>query len=113
MYVGMRPILHPKVRGPRAASVSTPDAARAARIKKTVMDPFAPAHEMLRALRESRTSARELVELHLERIERFNPALNAIVVPADDPRAAAERADASRRLGNEAPLLGLPVTLKV
>ncbi|MDP9375534.1 MAG: hypothetical protein M3Q65_24430 [Chloroflexota bacterium] len=43
------------------------------------LDAFAPAREMLRALRERRMSAVELLELHLRRIARYNPALNAIV----------------------------------
>jgi len=76
------------------------------------VDTFATAEAMLTALRERRISSRELTELHLERIARHNPALNAIVVPAEDPLAAAEAADNARAAGQTASLLGLPVTLK-
>ncbi|MDP9375535.1 MAG: hypothetical protein M3Q65_24435 [Chloroflexota bacterium] len=43
------------------------------------LDAFAPAREMLWALRKRRVSAVELLELHLRRIARYNPVLNAIV----------------------------------
>jgi amidase len=75
-------------------------------------DTFTPAHAMLAALRDRRISSSELTELHLEQIDRHNAALNAIVVPAEDPRAAAERADAARARGDAEQLLGLPITLK-
>jgi amidase len=67
------------------------------------IDGFAPATEMLRALRERRISAVELLELHLRRIERHNPTLNAIVTPDyDAARAAANVADAARARGEDA-----------
>src|SRR5215216_2120056 len=81
-------------------------------IAPSSLDAFAPVHTMLAALRERRVSSKELVELHQERIARFNPGLNAIVVPGDDPRKAAEDADAARARGDDRQLLGLPVTLK-
>jgi amidase len=68
---------------------------------------------MLRALRERRVSAVELLDLHLRRIERYNPALNAIVTPNyEQARDAAAAADAARARGQEAALLGLPLTIK-
>jgi amidase len=77
------------------------------------VDPFAGATRMLRALRERSVSAVELLDLHLRRIERFNPALNAIVVPNfDEARGAAQAADEARAHGQDGPLLGLPLTLK-
>src|SRR5919199_4235160 len=77
------------------------------------LDAFASASTMLAALRDGQVSSAELVDLHLARIARYNPALNAIVVePADDPRAAAEQADAARARGEAGALLGLPTTLK-
>ena len=77
------------------------------------VDGFAPAHEMLRALRERRVSAVELLDLHLRRIERYNPTLNAIVTPNyERAREAAAAADAARARGQEAALLGLPLTIK-
>ena len=42
----------------------------------TGLDAFAPVHAMLAALRERRISSTDLVQLHLERIQQFNPALN-------------------------------------
>ncbi|HEY3061899.1 MAG TPA: amidase family protein [Chloroflexota bacterium] len=78
----------------------------------TGLDAFAPARAMLDALRERQISSRELVELHLARIERHNAALNAIVVPGDDPLGAAEQADEARARNDGRALLGLPVTLK-
>jgi amidase len=77
------------------------------------VDPFATATEMLGALRARQVSAVELLALHRRRIERYNPTLNAIV-EADFERArgVAEAADTRRARGEEAPLLGLPMTLK-
>ena len=67
---------------------------------------------MLAGLRKRTVSARELTELHLRRIERYNAALNAIVVPGADPRTSADEADLRRGRGQEGALSGLPVTLK-
>ncbi|MGH9271701.1 MAG: amidase family protein [Ilumatobacteraceae bacterium] len=75
--------------------------------------PFSTATQMLAALRAGEVSSRELVELHVERIEKFDPQLNAIAVPTvDRARAAAVAADERRAGGDDAPLLGLPMTLK-
>ena len=75
--------------------------------------PFATATEMLAALRARRVSAVELLELHQGRYGRYNPELNAIVEPAFEmARPAAAAADARRARGEDAPLLGLPLTLK-
>lgn len=77
------------------------------------MDPFATATEMLVALRARRVSAADLLDLHRQRIEWHNGELNAIVEPDwDRARDAAEAADARRARGEDAPLLGLPMTLK-
>jgi len=74
---------------------------------------FASATEMLRALGARHLTATELLEMHLERIERFNPVLNAIVTFCfDDARERAAAADAARAQGDDAPLLGLPLTIK-
>jgi amidase len=74
---------------------------------------FASATEMLDALRRRQISSTELLNLHLDRIRRYNPELNAIVT-LDDVRAreAAMIADRTRAAGEEAPLLGLPLTIK-
>jgi amidase len=77
------------------------------------LDAFGTATEMLAALRARRVSAVELLDLHRRRIERYNPRLNAIVEPdLDRARGVAEAADTRRSRGQDAPLLGLPLTLK-
>jgi amidase len=77
------------------------------------LDPFATAGDMLRALSGRQVSAVELLELHVVRIARHDPTLNAVVI-RDFVRArhAAEGADAARARGETGALLGLPMTLK-
>ena len=77
------------------------------------LDGFSTAVAMLRAMRERRISAVELLELHLRRIERYNPTLNAIVTPNyDAARRTAALTDEIRARGEERSLLGLPLTIK-
>src|SRR5438034_3431564 len=77
------------------------------------IDAFATATEMLAALRTKQVSAVELLDLHVRRIARHNPALNAIVEPDfERAKTEAQAADARRQRGEDAPLLGLPMTLK-
>lgn len=59
-------------------------------------------------------SSRELVDLHLERIERLDPELQALVtVDADRARTRAAACDGQRVRGlARGPLHGLPMTLK-
>ena len=75
---------------------------------------FLPATTLLDRLDRRELGARELLDHFLDRVERFNPALNAIIWQ-DAPRARAE-ADASdrRRARGETtgPLDGLPMTIK-
>lgn len=77
------------------------------------LDAFSPAERMMRALRDRECSARELLEAHLRRIERFDPALNSIVV-RDYERARRDAEQADKRLvsGDASPWLGIPVTVK-
>lgn len=75
--------------------------------------PFSTATEMLEALRAKRISAVELYDLHVRRIQRFNPTLNAIIVETlERGRREAARADQRLAGGERAALLGLPITLK-
>ena len=75
--------------------------------------PYSTATEMLTALRSKVISSRELVELHVQRIEERDGLLNAIPVRTfERARDAAARADERRAAGEDAPLLGLPMTLK-
>ena len=77
------------------------------------IEPLGSASAMLRALHGREISAVELLDLHLERVSRFNPALNAIVTPDfDNARAVSETYDADRADGLSGPLLGLPLTIK-
>src|ERR1700722_3905400 len=58
-------------------------------------------------------SSRELVELYLKRIERFDGQLNAFrVVFAERALLEADPADARRGAGGEPPLRGVPTAAK-
>lgn len=76
--------------------------------------PFGSATAQAAALRAGRVSSVELLQAYLERVDRFNPALNALVV--DDRKAALSRsraADRARAKGELwGPLHGLPMTVK-
>jgi len=77
------------------------------------IDGFSSATAMLQALRVRQVSACELLDLYQRRIARYNPQLNAIVVPCfERAQREAEAADAARARGEERALLGLPMTLK-
>ena len=72
-----------------------------------------PVETLAAALAEGRVTARALLDHCLERIDRLNPVLNAVV--ALDPGApqAADESDARRRAGRGlGPLDGVPVTVK-
>ena len=75
---------------------------------------FASASELLGALAQRQLSSRELLEMYLGRIERLNPALNAIVtLDAERALTAADAADHARARGQSLGLLhGLPMTVK-
>ncbi len=58
-------------------------------------------------------SSRELVELYLQRIARYDAHLNAFrVVLAERALLEADQADARRGAGSERPLLGVPIAIK-
>ena len=79
----------------------------------TSIDAFSTATAMLQSLRSREVSAVELLDLHLGRIERYNPTLNAVIIKDyERARAAARAADAARARSEDAPLLGLPLTIK-
>ncbi|MGH2507116.1 MAG: amidase [Ktedonobacteraceae bacterium] len=82
-------------------------------MSSTPLTTFATATEMLHALRTKHISAIELLDVHLQHIERYNPAINAIITPDyERARQTAQEADAARARGEERPLLGLPLTIK-
>ncbi|MGL4243237.1 MAG: amidase family protein [Beijerinckiaceae bacterium] len=77
-------------------------------------DPLlSPVAEQIRLLAERRLSASELLQLTLQRIDRLNPAVNAVIA-LDAERAAIAARESDRRLaeGTARPLEGLPVTIK-
>ena len=75
---------------------------------------YRTATELLGLLGKGEVSSKELLIGYLERIERFNPDINAIVaLQPDYALAEAERADARRARGQpRGPLEGLPITIK-
>src|SRR5215470_17181988 len=78
-----------------------------------VDDAYRTVTELTSLLDHGKVSAVELVEQAIERIERLDPAVNAVVV-RDFDRAlrAAHAADAARARGERGALLGIPVTVK-
>ncbi len=82
-------------------------------METTPIDAFASAITMLDALTKRQVSAVELLDLHLRRIERYNPALGAIVTfDVERAQQAAIAADEARVQGEHGALLGLPITIK-
>jgi amidase len=74
---------------------------------------FAGVAAQAELVRRGEVSSVELVELHLERIQRLEPELNAFrVVMAERALADARQADARRVAGEERPLLGVPIAVK-
>ncbi len=75
---------------------------------------YQSATQLARAIREGRVGARELLELFLERVDRVNPAINAVIQQdREGARARADAADAARRRGEPmGPLHGVPMTIK-
>src|SRR5580704_6605243 len=70
---------------------------------------FRPATELAALVRSGELSARELVQLSLDRIEELNPRLNAFVqVDAERALAAAEEIGP----GDERPFAGVPIAIK-
>ncbi len=74
---------------------------------------FAGAARQTEMVRAGEISPTELVRLHLDRIERLDPQLNAFrVVLAERALLEAEQAEARLKGGDERPLLGVPIALK-
>jgi amidase len=74
----------------------------------------APAIELAGAIRRKELGSVELLDLYLDRIDRFDGPLNSVAtLDADRARAACAAADAAVARGDElGPLHGLPVTIK-
>ena len=75
---------------------------------------FQSATALAQLLRNGHLGARELLEHFFARIDRFNPALNAVIwQDRDAARTRADAADAARIRGEPiGPLHGLPMTIK-
>jgi amidase len=74
---------------------------------------FRSATELAGMLRRREVSARELTELMLDRIDRLNPAVNAVTeAHRDAALAQADAADRALAAGGTQPLLGVPMTIK-
>ena len=76
---------------------------------------FMSAQDLAALIRTKKVSAREVMVAHLERINRINPAVNAIVARLDDDQclALADGADARAAKGERlGPLHGLPIAFK-
>ena len=67
----------------------------------------------LQALMDAhRLKSVQLVQFYLHRIQRLNPALNAVITVSPTALADARAADRARRRGVRKPLLGIPVMIK-
>ena len=75
---------------------------------------FAPATEQVRLLETGKIGAAELLDLYLERVDRFNPAYNLVVAfDRERARQTARAIDNQRASGDPlGPLAGLPITIK-
>lgn len=74
---------------------------------------FAGAARQAEMLRAGEVSPSELVRLHLDRIARIDPQLNAFrKVFGEKALLEAEQAEARLKAGEERPLLGVPVAIK-
>ncbi|HEU5043879.1 MAG TPA: amidase, partial [Nocardioidaceae bacterium] len=78
------------------------------------LDVYSSARAMAAAVAAKQVSARELLDLHLERIEQTNPRVNAVVsLDPDRAREQAAAADQKTASGAElGPLHGLPFAFK-
>lgn len=78
------------------------------------MDPFSSASDVARAIRSGSISPTEVVDLYLDRIDRHNDAVNAIVWRNDDEvRQAARAAEAALGAGGPLPFFhGVPMPIK-
>ena len=75
---------------------------------------FRSATELARSIKSKEIGCVELLAYYLDRVDRFNPDLNAIVVDIrDEAMARAEAADAALAAGEDwGPLHGVPMTVK-
>ncbi|KWX05141.1 amidase [Carbonactinospora thermoautotrophica] len=69
--------------------------------------------DLQRAMNAGRLTSERLTQLYLDRIQRLNPSLHAVITVNPDALALARASDATRRrTGPRGPLEGIPVLLK-
>jgi amidase len=74
---------------------------------------FAGAARQVELVRSREVSARELAEIYLRRIDRYDGDLNAYRVTFDERALAeADQADGRAKAGDRRPLLGVPIAIK-
>lgn len=76
--------------------------------------PFRSARQLAAAIRQQDIGCLEVLDLYLDRIERYNPQVNAVIfMDVDAARERARQADAALSRGNIwGPLHGVPMTIK-
>ena len=75
---------------------------------------FLPATELARMIRDGEATSAELLEIYVDRVERFDGVVNAVVVRRfDEALRRAAAADAALAAGESwGPLHGVPMTIK-
>src|SRR5262245_6790712 len=76
---------------------------------------YLSARELAALIRNRKLSVREVMAAHLQRINRFNPKINAIVARLDDHQCLALADAADQRIAKKeqvGPLHGLPIAFK-
>ena len=76
--------------------------------------PFRSAVKLAAAIKARKIGCKELLDLYLKRVEKYNPRINAIIatdIPAAEKRARAADAAVKRR-ARLGPLHGVPMTIK-
>jgi amidase len=76
---------------------------------------FKSARDLVTLIRSRQVSAREVMAAYLERINRINPKINAIVAKLDDDKCLALADEADRLMARKervGPLHGLPIAFK-
>ncbi len=81
---------------------------------ETTINNFSTASNMVMAIKQRQITSVELLNLHLDRIQRYNDEINAVVaLNVDAARKRAEEADKAIAEGKDwGPLHGLPMTVK-
>ncbi|MCP4136703.1 MAG: amidase [bacterium] len=81
---------------------------------KIFNSPYDSAASLLQAIHSGKISSREALQLYLERVEKYNPGLNAIVaLDVETAQQRAREADEALARGELwGPLHGLPMTVK-